>query len=432
MNKSVFFFFFSILSLANSHAQTNQPKVYAIVVGISKYLDESIPDLKYADKDAEAMAAFLRSPRAGAVPQQNISVLINEKATRSNILRDLVQIISRSSPEDLFIFYFSGHGKNDILENSGYLLTYDTENENEAGTALSMDDINSKIGHSKAKMKVAYIDACHAGLFKSSGTKGTAADNGEIASAYLAGLANASDGNVAFMASTARQQSLEDVKLGHGVFTYFLIKGLNGEADLEQKNTAGYNNGIVTVSELQTYLTRQIDEATNYKQKPGVEGNFDGEFPLSVIKEGVNLSAEVSKRPKTKQKNEPMANPLVSVKAPENEKLSAANTFSRPWCYGKCTIINRFNTPIRLTLVRGFYPIESDAIIAPNQSTTTPRITLFNGANTKEDCADRSYDCTFSFTIFENGKEKTAQVTLTIEAGVNYYLTLSPENLVFN
>ena len=58
-------------------------------------------------------------------------------------------------------------------------------------------------------------------------------------------------------------------------FTYYLIKGLKGEADKYQKQATGYNDGLVTVGEMVTYLNDKIPAATKYNQKPTVQGNYD-------------------------------------------------------------------------------------------------------------------------------------------------------------
>lgn len=414
------------------------PKIYAIVVGISNYINGNIPDLKFADKDAKAFAEFLKSPNAGAVPDQNIALLTNEKATRSNILKELVQLLSRSSKEDLVIFYFSGHGKNDVFENSGYLLTYDTENDNEAGTAISMDDIKSKIERCQAKMKLSYIDACHAGLFKSSGAKGTANDNGEIIKAYIAGLTDASDGNVAFMASSARQQSLEDEKLGHGIFTHYLIKGLKGEADKEQKEAEGYNDGIITVSEMQTYLSNKIQEATKYKQKPSVEGVYDEEFPLSILRPNQNLSNEIAKRPRKEKKTEKTELTPATYKAPPDEKLSDGMALANQYCHGQYVFINMIKIPLILYKIngatggsRGRY--DTDIKIAPGSQGATPRLYVYMSpwAKSIDMCNDLFDDYTFYFKKVENGVEKYAVINVTVESRKKKYLVLSDDNMNF-
>lgn len=412
-------------------AQANKPKIYAIVVGVSKYSDSNIPNLKFAEQDAKAFADFLSTPNAGSVPKENMALLLNTNATRKNVIRELNQLVSRSEPNDLFIFYFSGHGKNDVLENVGYLLTYDTESENEAGTAISMSEINERIQRSKAKMKVSYIDACHAGLFKSVNTKGNNVDNTEILNAYLTSLNNASEGHVAFLASSARQQSLEDEKLGHGVFTYYLLKGLKGEADNIEKGSAGYQNKIVTVAELQTYVTESIGKATGFKQKPTIDGNFDTEFPLSVTGKAT-LDAAIAGRPaKTGGKENPGTTAAPKTKDVKDEKLTASVTFTNPFCYGTYTFINKFSKPIKFTYTTSAAGGKSlDIVIAPGQSATAPRMAV-GRASSKDECVDLSYDGKFRFELEEGGRKKYATLNLLIESGLNKYHIISPDNTAF-
>jgi Caspase domain len=280
-------------------AHSAPPKVYAVVVGVSQYADKNIHGLDFAASDADAFAKFLQSPNAGAVPPENMRVLLNQDATRSKVIKAVTELFSRSGKEDLIIFYFAGHGKNDVMENVGYLLSADTEDGNESGSAISMEDITSKINRSKAKMKVSFIDACHAGMFRTAGARGTSNDNAEIIKAYTVGLSNASAGNVAFLACSARQESLEDKKSKQGYFTHYLIEGLRGPADQEQKGSAGFNNGIVTMGELKSYLINKVQQATQYKQIPTVEGQYDDDFPLSIVRSDLALSAEIAKRPAT-------------------------------------------------------------------------------------------------------------------------------------
>ncbi|MGB4772854.1 MAG: caspase family protein [Chitinophagaceae bacterium] len=438
-----FLVFFFLFVFSSACAQSTTPKVYALVVGVSKYTDPNIPSLKFAERDALAFADFLKSPQAGSVPPQNMSVLTNAQATRSAIMRDLVQLIARSGPEDLFIFFFSGHGKNDQLENSGYMLTYDSENENEAGTAISMDDINSKIGKSKAKMKVAYIDACHAGYFKTGGAKGTAVDNAEILSAYMSGLANASGGNVAFMASTARQQSMEDEKLSHGVFTYYLLQGLAGAADVEQKNASGYNNGIVTISELQTYLSRQIEEATKYKQKPSVEGVFDSDFPLSVVKKDVSLNTEITKRPKNEvKKSEERIIPVSDIKVPVDELLPNGMAWASQMCYGQYGFLNGTSTPITLYKIKTQNPggvgyggvMDIDLKIPPGDMILTPKLFVYQMGTPRsvENCNDLFDDYKFYIYKEVNGKRYYAEILANVESRKRKHKLLSERNLNFS
>jgi hypothetical protein len=430
--------FFTCILHCFSFAQGSKaakPKIYAVVVGVSSYKDSTIPNLKYADKDATAFYQFLRSANAGSVPEEDVVLLTNSKATRSNIIRALVDKVTRATKEDLVIFYFSGHGKSGEFENVGYLLNYDTENDNEAATAISMDEIKNKIDRSAAKMKISYIDACHAGLFRNQGAKGDANDNAEIIKAYTQGLANSGDGNAAFLASSARQQSLEDEKLGHGIFTYYLVKGLQGEADKEQQEGTGYDNGIVTISELSTYLANNIQKHTKYKQKPSLEGSYDDEFPLSVLRTNVALTSEISKRPEKKTIVVKEKKEVTEV--PADEKLPITVTFDGYFCYGQYHFINNLKAPIVLY----YYSDKSrkgesrpELKIPAEDAVNSPRLFVetINAYNALSDCTDKFGEYWFYFKITEKGEEKYAVLTAFVESGKKKFIILNDKVLTFS
>jgi hypothetical protein len=86
-------------------------KVWAVVCGVATY--DHMPVLRYTDDDAlPGFYAFLKSPEGGALPDQQIRALIDEDATHENILENIDQIFGMAGPDDLVVFYFSGHGLN--------------------------------------------------------------------------------------------------------------------------------------------------------------------------------------------------------------------------------------------------------------------------------------------------------------------------------
>ncbi|HKK87853.1 MAG TPA: caspase family protein, partial [Saprospiraceae bacterium] len=101
--------------------------VYAVVVGISDYQDKGIPDLRFADKDAEAFANFLRSPAGGSLDEDHLKVLINERATAAQFAIALDWLWEVAKENDKVILYFSGHGdvERKSLTQPGYLLCWD-------------------------------------------------------------------------------------------------------------------------------------------------------------------------------------------------------------------------------------------------------------------------------------------------------------------
>ena len=73
--------------LNEANTATAPKNTYAVVVGISDYQDKDIPDLRFADKDAEAFANFLRSPAGGSLDGDHLKVLTNKDATMGQFAR---------------------------------------------------------------------------------------------------------------------------------------------------------------------------------------------------------------------------------------------------------------------------------------------------------------------------------------------------------
>ena len=95
---------------------------------------------------------------------------------------------------------------------------------------------------------------------------------------YLSNLQKTKPGRATITASEANELSREGKEWGdHGVFTYYLLKALKGEADLN-------DNGIVTITEAFNYVNNKVRRSTNSQQHPNIQGEFDHNLPLSVIK----------------------------------------------------------------------------------------------------------------------------------------------------
>ncbi len=283
MKKYIAFFF----SLMISNAALSQPdnnikgNVYALVIGISKYADkEAIDSLQFADRDAMIFADFLRSRAGGSVPEENISLLLNEKATIAAIHREIHALTTKSKEGDYVYIYFSGHGslENITLRKNGYLICYDTPPVGFIGNSLSVNILNELVeGMSvinKAKV-VVITDACHSG-------KLAGKDNQR---SYLTAeqLRLSRNNEIRITSSAANETSLEapdyDNGKGRGVFSYYLVNGLKGLAD----NT---NDGQITTAELKNYIELKFKEDKVLKreahvQNPVITGKDD--FILSAV-----------------------------------------------------------------------------------------------------------------------------------------------------
>ena len=238
----------------------------AIVVGISDYQNNAIPDLQFADQDALALADWLKSPAGGSVPEDNITLLLNDKATIAAVGTALYAMLDVCRPGDRFIFYFSGHGdvETKTRNQPGYLLTWDSPANVYMVGALNLRDLQEIVATlSDNQVQVVIVtDACHAGKLAGADVGGTQA----TAQALGRQFAN----EVKIMSCQPNEFSLEGAQWGggRGVFSWHLLDGLTGLAD---KN----GDGAINLFEIQGYLQDQVPrETAPHSQIPFTIGNL--------------------------------------------------------------------------------------------------------------------------------------------------------------
>lgn len=258
----------------NIEANIKMPQIWAVVVGVSQYKDAS-KNLKYADKDATDFYNFMKSPQGGALTDEHITLLTNEKATRGNIIKALNEKFNHAFEDDMVVLFIASHGQPDPVGNEVYFLNYDAESDNLGGTAVSQIDIEKVFQRTRAKKKIWFADACHSG---GAGLQ-VRADHTALTNKLLSEIANSSNGMALLTASSSSEYSYEDAKWGggHGVFTHYLLRGMKGEADKDA-------NGLVDLRELYEFVYRQVSHDTNGQQHPELKGNFDNKLPIAVHK----------------------------------------------------------------------------------------------------------------------------------------------------
>ncbi len=270
---------------------TTKSKTYAIVIGISNYENASIPKLNYSHKDATQFYEWLKSKPGGSVPDYQIKLLTNEQATISAIYNGLDWLREMVQKGDIVYFYFSGHGDMEIDSASisqGYLLAYNSPSNNYAKNAVSINDINytANILSTKNEAQLVLItDACHSGKLAGDFFKGK-----QLSSKNLRAVQNT---QIRITSCAENEEAAEGTAWGggSGVFSYYLLMGLNGMADSIKDNE-------VKLFELNNYLSSAIskDETLlndNFKQHPVITGNnlipiapIDS-FTLKLMQEGI-------------------------------------------------------------------------------------------------------------------------------------------------
>src|SRR5262249_44229003 len=156
-----------------------------------------------------------------------------------------------------------------------YLLAHDTDPGNIAGTGLLMRHVREAIAEIPARDVLILSDSCHSAGIAAPGSR--AGSENPIHQIFLDKLLHASGGLAILTASEAAQLSYENAKWGkHGVFTFFLLKGLSGEADAD-------HDGIVSLGELMEYVRDQVRGATGSQQIPAIgPTSFDRQLPLVI------------------------------------------------------------------------------------------------------------------------------------------------------
>ena len=230
-----------LFAFSGANAQ-QEGKLYAVIVGVSEYEDPQ-NNLSYSHRDAMEMKdLFLQ-----LTPESSLRLLTNQRATRDNILRAANELFSRAQPKDMIVFYFSGHG------GDGCFYGHDK--------AFYFSALKEAFRQSKAERKVILADACY------SGTLRTPASEEQIGNDSLGSDV------LLFLSSRSDQTSQETIFIRNGAFTYFLLAGLKGGADVNRDK-------IVTAKELFLFVNPKVKERTNNAQVPVMWGRFDDDMVI--------------------------------------------------------------------------------------------------------------------------------------------------------
>ena len=261
---------------STTSSQISAAQRWAVVIGVSSYKDTRISSLRYASADAKAFYEWLISPTGGKYAPSNVNCLLDKNATAKNIKNALFVWLKQAIREDIITIFFACHGSPESPDslNNLFLLPYDAKYDEIATSGFPMWDLETALKRFiKAKKVVIIADACHSGGIGQSFDIARRANRGikvNPISSELQSLSKVGDGVCVISASDEKQFSQESQNWGggHGVFTYFLLKGLKGEADYS-------NDQRVTLGELIPYLSEQVRRTTKSAQCPTVAGKFD-------------------------------------------------------------------------------------------------------------------------------------------------------------
>lgn len=229
-----------------------QKNSFAIVIGIEKYR-QKLPNADHAVNDAKTMTEYLT--KVMGYPEGNVVTLTNEHATKSDFEKYFEKWLFNHVEKDSSVFiYFSGHGAPNVKTGDAYLVPYDGDPAFIEQTGYPLKRLYESLNKLPAKEVIVALDSC----FSGAGGKSVIAQGARPLVMNLEQDIPVSGNMVVMSASSGDQISSTYEEKGHGLFTYFLLKGMK--------------DGLTEVGELFDYLKPNVGSAArkvfNNEQTP--------------------------------------------------------------------------------------------------------------------------------------------------------------------
>lgn len=254
----------------------------ALFVANDTYHFDGLPRLYAPVADADQLRELLRDPEIGGF--RPTELLINE--SKAEIERSIERLFRGAEPEDVVLFYFSGHGLR--TRQNLYLATSNTDPQLISSTAVSSTFIRELIRDSAAAAKIILLDCCYSGAFLGPDVVKSAPNIDDVGRELAAG-----DGICVLTASSAIETA-EDGRVGAdqsaplSVFTSALVKGIG-------TGLADNGSGLIGTHDLWTYVSADVRSRTS-RQTPNHYGVFKDEVYLARVRRKYSSILEAGDR----------------------------------------------------------------------------------------------------------------------------------------
>ena len=227
------------------------PKLFVVAIGVGDYNDPKLPKLRFTCKDAKDFSKAITSKKGLPYEDVQVKILCDNEATRADIFEAMECLKQESSPNDVCIFFFAGHGMRDEKDRF-YFMPYGC-NTNKLYECFSASDFRNEAEDIHGKL-IAFVDACYSGALFEGGRSAATTH-------FIEQLKRSKNGMLLYASSSSDTKSREDESWENGAFTKALVEALNGAAKEE------HAEGLST-QELEHFLYKQVRKLTDFKQTP--------------------------------------------------------------------------------------------------------------------------------------------------------------------
>jgi uncharacterized caspase-like protein len=236
---------------------------YAIVIGIEHYR-QKLPKADFATSDAKLMSEYLT--KAMGYPEENVILLLNDRALQSDLTKYFEKWLPNNVDKASTVFiYYSGHGAPNPKTGDAYLVPYDGDPSFIDQTGYSLKRLYESLNKLQTREIIVVLDSC----FSGAGGRSVLAKGARPLVMNLQNNMALSKNMTVLSASSGEQISSTYDEKGHGLFTYFMLKGIKNE-DVVQPD------GSIAISDLFNYLKPQVERIArkqyNNEQTPQLIG----------------------------------------------------------------------------------------------------------------------------------------------------------------
>jgi hypothetical protein len=232
---------------------------YAILIGIENYR-QKLPTADFATQDAKLVADYLI--KVMGYPEENVVTLMNDHAALGDFVKYFEKWLPNNVERGSTVFvYYSGHGAPDPKTGGAYLVPYDGDPSFIAETGYSLKRMYDVLGKLPAKEIIVALDS----FFSGAGGRSVIAKGARPLVMNLKTAAVPSKNMIVLAASSGDQISSTYDEKGHGLFTYFLLKGIKNEDVVK-------TDGSIEIKDLFNYIKPQVERVArkqyNNEQSP--------------------------------------------------------------------------------------------------------------------------------------------------------------------